>query len=332
MKVDCHVHLICLSKESGGYTRLGWFRNLMKPVLARRLKIVPAETDADRELLYTAVLADFVRHSELDRAVLLAFDEVYRKDGTRDEQRSRFYVPNDYVRDTAARHPDTFWFGASVHPYRPDAVDCLEKVREEGAVLVKLLPNTHGYDPADKGLVSFYRALARLKLPLLQHAGYEHTIPTQEQSYGDPERLRLALDEGVTVVVAHAGSAGRMHRQETFGTFLRLAIEYPNCYGDTSALCNVWRSKYLKALLDPKMTARKYNVEVENPFEKMIHGSDFPIPITPSVLGRKVARGARLDIGDFSNPLAADIALKRRAGVPDACLTRGFDEVGIRPR
>lgn len=329
MKIDCHVHLLCLSEKSGGYTRLGWLRNLMKPLLARRLGVFPAESAEDKELLYIAVLSDLVRESELDRAVVLAFDEVYNKDGTRNEKLSRFFVPNDFARDATARHPNTFLFGASVHPYRPDALECLEKVKEEGAALVKLLPNTHGYDPADKGLLPYYKKLAALRLPLLQHAGFEHTIPTQNQAFGDPERLRVPLDEGVTVVVAHAGSAGMMHRKETFGTFLKLSVQYPNCFGDTSALCNIWRAKYLKELLHPEIMEKKYGVKIEYPFEKLIHGSDFPIPVTPLAHGQKAKTEALRSVGDKKNPLAVDIALKRTLGVPDACLTSAHEVLGI---
>ncbi len=329
MKIDCHVHLLCLSKKSGGYTRLGWLRNLMKPFLAKRLGVYPAKSAEDKELLYIAVLAEMTKEAGLDRSVLLAFDEVYRKDGTKDEKRSKFFVPNAFARDAADRHPDAFFFGASVHPYRPDALETLSKVREEGAVLVKLLPNTHGYDPADKGLIPYYRKLAELGLPLLQHAGFEHTIPTQDQTFGDPRRLHMALAEGVTVIVAHAGSAGAMHRTETFGDFLRLSAEYPNCFGDTSALCNVWRAKYLKELLRPNLLEKKYGVVLEDPFAKLIHGSDFPIPITPSAHSAKARAAARRLVPNPRNPLAMDIALKRALGVPEACLTRAFDALRI---
>jgi predicted TIM-barrel fold metal-dependent hydrolase len=329
MKIDCHVHLICLSEPSGGYMRFGWVRNFMKPFFARRLGIQSAKTPEDRDLLYAAVTASMVKESELDRAVVLAFDEVFQKNGERDERRSFYYVPNEYCKTVCDRHPAEFLFGASVHPYRRDALDRLEKVRKEGAVLVKLLPNSHGFDPGDKDLIPYYRKLKDLNLPLLAHAGFEHTIPISDQSFGNPERLRLPLEEGVTVIVAHAGSAGRLHFKETFGTFLKLQKEYPNCFGDTSALCNFWRAKYLKQLLDSKMLEQKYEVEMERPFDKLIHGSDFPIPITPGSFGNKHAKAARLQGPAAPNPLALDVALKREVGVPDECLTRAHDVLGI---
>lgn len=294
-----------------------------------RLGLGCAETDEDRELLYAAVTASMVAKSELDRAVVLAFDEVYQKNGSLNKKLSYMYVPNHYAYNVCGRHPKEFLFGASVHPYRPDALEQLEMVKENGAVLVKLLPNSHGFDPGDKDLVPYYQTLVRLKLPLLLHTGYEHTIPVLKQSFGDPQRYRLLLDEGVTLIAAHAGSAGRFHLKETFGSFLKLTASYGNCFGDTSALANYWRTKYLKELLNPELLKKKYNVELERPFDKLIHGSDFPIPVTPFFVGRKEAKAAKEAVRNNPNPLALDIAIKRAIGVPDSCLTRAYELLKI---
>ena len=58
-------------------------------------------------------------------------------------------------------------FGASVHPYRKDAVAELERCVAAGAVLLKWLPITQGFNPADPRCFPFYEALAHHKLPLL---------------------------------------------------------------------------------------------------------------------------------------------------------------------
>jgi len=50
-------------------------------------------------------------------------------------------------------------------------------------------------DPADVRCDRYYEALARLKLPLLTHAGAELAVTGgQMQDYGNPLRLRRALD------------------------------------------------------------------------------------------------------------------------------------------
>ena len=329
MKIDCHVHLFCLSKESGGRTRLGLLGDMARPIVARTLDIHHAKGDKDRESCYVDRLVEQVNTSELDRVVLLSFDKIYAKDGTVFEKKTRFHVPNRYTKQAVDRHPGVFLFGASVHPYRQDAVDALHRVKAEGAVLIKLLPNTHNFDPADNALVPYYRALADLHLPLLVHGGYEHTIPVSNQQFGDPARFRLPLDTGVTVIIAHGGSAGRFHLRETFGAALQLISTYPNCFGDTAALCNYWRSHYLSALKSPDLLERKYGVRMADPFKKFVHGSDFPIPIHPRFFGAGAARRLKDNPGVKSNRLQADIALKRILDIPESCLTRAFEKIGI---
>ena len=329
MKIDCHVHLFCLSEESGGYTRLGPLYRWLEPVVRRKLMVQAARTPREREHLHIQRIAEQVMDSELDRATVLAFDQVYCRDGSLDRRRSRYYVPNRFAKDAVRSYPEALLFGASVHPYRADALEKLAEVKAEGAVLVKLLPNSHGFDPADPALRPYFRTLADLKLPLLLHGGFEHTIPVSNQTFGDPTRFRSALDAGVTLIVAHAGSAGRFHRRETFGHFLKLLDTYSNCFGDTAALAAYWRSKYLGLLMDPEALERRFGAAVSNPFERLIHGSDYPIPISPRAFGRSVPRTLKSTLGNRQNLLQADVSLKRLVGVPDSCLERAHDVLGL---
>jgi uncharacterized protein len=291
------------------------------------LHLVSDPVKQDR--LYVERLAALVEESELDRVVLLAFDEIYDEKGKVDRDRTYLYVSNDYVRKVCDDRPDIFTFGASVHPSRNDALDELERVAQQGACLVKLLPNSQGFDPADPRFVGYWRKLADLDLPLLIHCGFEHTIPPIDQKLGDPVRVRSVLEEGVKVIVAHAGSSGKFHLHETFGDTLALLTKYQNCWCDTSALANFWRSKYLFELLDPPLLKRVYGVEIEDPFTRFIHGSDYPIPITPFAFIGRTNRAERRRISKLKNPLQMDIELKRLAGVPDECLTRTAEVLAL---
>ena len=58
---------------------------------------------------------------------LLAFDKNYNRDGTANLGKTEFYVPNDYVFAIATQYPDLFEPVISVNPYRPDALDELER-------------------------------------------------------------------------------------------------------------------------------------------------------------------------------------------------------------
>jgi predicted TIM-barrel fold metal-dependent hydrolase len=329
LKLDCHTHLVAANSPTDGYARAPLRRFAHERAMRWQLKLGRAVSLEEAAREYEERLAGWVRGSELDRAVVLAFDQIYREDGSADRGRTYLHIENDHVRDACARHPGTFLYGASVHPFRPDALEELERVREDGAVLVKLLPNSHGFDPADSRLAPYFRKLADLGLPLLCHCGYEHTIPVIDQRYGDPSRLSAALEQGVTVIVAHVGTAGLTHLRETFGAFLELLVKHPNCYGDTSALTNLWRSSFLPLLVDPERLARRFPVVPDDLPSRLVHGSDVPIPITPAALFRHVPSRVRRRLKKLANPLQLDIELKRHVGLPDACLTRASDALQI---
>jgi predicted TIM-barrel fold metal-dependent hydrolase len=329
VKIDCHTHLVVPTRGPRGYLS-GWLaRSPSFVVMKVALGLSGIKDPEAAYQLYLEQLANLVRTSELDRAVLLAFDEVYKPSGERDEKHTRFYVSNDAVIDAATAFPEAFLIGASVHPSREDACDELDRVADSGAVLVKLLPNSHGFDPMDARYTAYYRKLRQRRLALLVHAGYEHTIPAMDQRLGMPERLRRPLDEGATVIVAHCGSSGRLHTIETFPQTMALLRDYPNCWADSSALGNFWRSQYLEALLDPELMERRHGLRLDDPFAKIVHGSDYPIPLTPWSLRRALGRADRKAIAAVENPLQKDIEIKRRAGVPEDCLGRFARLAGI---
>ena len=102
---------------------------------------------------------------------LLAFDKNYRKDGSVNLEKTEFYVPNEYVFELAERYPDLFVPNISVNPYRPDAIEELEKWARRDARIVKWLPNAMGIDPSDPKCDSFYQKMKDLDLILLSHGG-----------------------------------------------------------------------------------------------------------------------------------------------------------------
>ena len=183
------------------------------------------------------------------KLVLLAFDQVYTESGDLALSRSSFYVPNAYAHAVAQRHPDRFEWAASIHPYRRDCVVALESAAGQGARAVKWLPAAMGIDPGSALCDGFYSALARLDLPLITHAGLERAVlGSDTQEYGNPLRLRRALDHGVRVVMAHCASMGQDRdldrgpngpMVDSFELFERM-MEVPRfvgkLFGDLSAL------------------------------------------------------------------------------------------------
>jgi hypothetical protein len=202
------------------------------------------------------------------KAVLLGMDGVYTQDGRLNQQATEFLISNDYVLKQAREFPNDFFAGVSINPQRIDAIEELHRCAEAGAVLVKVLPNAQQFDPGLSRYQKFYRALASLGLPLLSHVGYEFSLIGKDQSLGDPNRLRAALEEGATVIAAHACSYGLMVYEKFFPTLLEFVKHYPNFFADVSALTLPNRLKMLLKL--------RRHPEI---FDRLIFGTDYPLSV-----------------------------------------------------
>jgi predicted TIM-barrel fold metal-dependent hydrolase len=314
MIIDCHVHAIAATPGHGGvsdYLLRRWNIRLLRWLMGVRGRDAHTlETQAEARLLETINAT-----SGLDAVVVLALDAVYDRDGNRDEANTHFYVANDYVAELASRNPKIL-FGASVHPYRKDAVAELERCVGRGAVLLKWLPVVQNFNPADERCFPFYEALAHHRLPLLCHTGGERMLPNLNTEVEDPMLLVPALERGVTVIAAHCGTRDRSTHRDYTPAFLRLTHEYERLYGDTAALNLPTRSyAYDKLLSDPVVRA------------KLVHGSDWPVPsIPPRRIGLWNATQMLLREGNW---LQRDVEIKRRLGLDDAYWHRAATVLGL---
>lgn len=304
MIVDCHVHTAALLP---GHGRISTRQreSLSFRWLRRQLRIDPALDDAATEsALEAALLATIAGTPELDAVVVLAFDAVYAEDGQVDERSTHLYVSNDYIAALAARNSRVL-FGASIHPYRRDAVAEIERCVAAGAVLCKWLPITHRIDPTHPRCLPFYEALAHYRLPLLSHTGWEHTLPRLDRMVAAPLQLVPALDRGATVIAAHCGTGPVPGQGSYLGQFMRLARDYERLYGDTAAmnLPNRWGD--YEALLGDDVVR-----------QKLLHGSDWPIPGYPRPW-RHGWRGSRALMRE-TNQLRRDLLIKQALGFDDA--------------
>jgi hypothetical protein len=159
-------------------------------------------------------------------------------------------------------------------------------------------------------------------LPLISHAGDEHASKGAGlQDLGNPLRLRRALDQGVTVVVAHCATQGtgidldqgpHARGVENYQLFARMMAkpQYThNLYGDISALTQINRMRYLKPLL-----ART------DWHARLLNGSDYPLPgVMPLFSVKRIAASGLipedavvpLNILRQHNALLFDFVLKR---------------------
>jgi uncharacterized protein len=294
MRVDLHVHLA--ADAPAGQLSSRFRRSLAFRVLRS------AAPGPDPGQAYQRVLRQAIESSRLlDAAVLLALDRPYSEVGL--PLPADLYLPNS----TAAalcRGTRQFKLGASVHPYRPDALEALEEAVALGAVLLKWLPNTQGIDPASPRCRAFYTRLRELSLPLLSHTGREHTLGASNQDLGDLRRLEPALDAGVTVIAAHAGTGGRARPSE----IAALAERHDNLFLECSALWTPARYGGMREMLRvPELRSR------------WVYGSDYPVPILwPPCGGRAVIRARR-----ERNPLDRRVRMAEALGVPAEAFTRG---------
>ena len=315
MILDCHVHISAATPAHGGLSE-----RLQKSLAFRfmrwRLGAVGYDESTERQLERTLVKT-IGETERLDAAVVLAFDAVYDKDGRRDDANTHFHVTNDYVIELARRHPKVL-FGASVHPYRADAVAEVERCVAAGAVLMKWLPITQNMNPADARCVPFYEALAHHRLPLLSHTGGERSLPTLDASVADPRLLEPALARGVTVIAAHCGTRSAPGETDFCPEFMDMCRRHEHFYGDTSALSLPTRAYAYERVLRDR-TVR----------EKLVHGSDWPIPALPPVMSLNWRES--LTVMRESNWMRRDVLIKERLGFDDAYWHRAAKVLRMKP-
>jgi uncharacterized protein len=256
------------------------------------------------------------------KAMVYAFDYAHNEQGQRALEHSTFYVPDSYARDVARNHPARFEWVASIHPYRADALDALARAKAEGARAVKWLPAAQGMDPSRAQCKAYYKALAQHQLPLIVHAGKELAVKGPDtQSFGNPLRLRPALDEGVTVIVAHCASLGtdidldqgaNGPEVDAFELFKRVfdTPAYKNTLlTDLSAVTQMNRMDVLPALL----TRTDWH-------PRLLNGSDYPLPgVMPLYSLEKMVEASLLEKSDVPllrtirehNSILFDFVLKR---------------------
>ena len=320
-RIDMHVHMVGNGVAgSGGWLRLsGWHRFLAK-FMVRQLGFPARVIDEDLETIYSQHLLKLVRESSLDAVVLLAHERVHDPDGTPRDDLGSMYVPNEVVLDLAAKHPE-FLAGVSIHPARRDAMAELDRCLERGAVLMKCLPNCQNIDPSDERYRPFWMRMAAARLPLLAHTGGEHTVPIVNAKLADPKLLRLPLECGVAVIAAHCATKSGPFDHDYFEDWVKMLAEFPNLYGDISAMVSLNRSGHLNECSRPELASR------------ILHGSDFPVPVLghrlwlSGLLKRKTFR----EIQNIANPLERDWRFKHALGFTEEARTRATQLLRLEP-
>ena len=252
---------------------------------------------------YVDVLQKQLQGSGLDQIVLLAQDAVYDRTGRRDEGRTHFYIPNDYLFDVVSREPAQLLPCVSINPDRRDCVAELERCHSRGARILKIHPPIQGVDVADRKHTRFFARCAALDMIVMVHTGHEHSAPIIDKTLADPLKLELALEEGCTVVACHCGTGWPDEEPDFFPGFVRMVRRYEHLWGDTAVLGTANRVGAVKRLLEHK-----------DLLPRMLHGSDFPFPSSPFAFRGLLGLQRALEIQSEKNFLKRDLALKAALG------------------
>jgi uncharacterized protein len=308
LRIDCHVHIVGDGSSGSGCIVNG--KGLRARYMLYQIGLPQSALRNNLDKLYIERLAEMVSQSSIDAVMTLAHDRAYDQYGRVMEGVSPFYVPNNYVLSLSKEY-GFFLPAVSIHPARLDAMDELDRCIEDGALMLKCLPNCQNINCCDRRFTPFWLKMAKAGVVLLAHTGGELTLPVVAPQFASPEILRLPLECGVTVIAAHAATNTFLDRNY-LPELKRMLAEYPNMYADNSALILPFRAQHLRECLEPEVSAR------------MVYGSDFPVPIT----GRWLALRGLIDWNTFrriersANILERDYQLKRAVGFPEETFTR----------
>jgi len=325
---DVHTHLIGVGDSNSGIYIHPSMQDMFSPFQYVRyifyMNAACAENvdGIDRGYVNTLMrlMNDFPNGA---KSMLLAFEYHYDDGGQRNKDKSPFYTPNTYAQSVAEQNSARFDWIASIHPYREDSVSALESAIQHGAKAVKWLPPVMGIDPSSEKCDRFYSALTKYNMPLLTHAGDEHAFDNVDaQHYGNPLRLRRALDHGVRVIVAHCASEGlgvdldkgaNAPKISNFDLFARMMSEkkYEKVlFGEISAMTQLNR-------VGPALQAVLTRDDWQH---RLLNGSDYPLPgvmplfstLTMSSLGY-IPQSAVKPLEEIRryNPMLYDFVLKR---------------------
>jgi predicted TIM-barrel fold metal-dependent hydrolase len=313
--VDMHCHIAGLGAGgSGCFVSPRLQHNWRFDIYLRSFGVSKKEIIEHGDGIVADRISQSVAQSRyVSKVVLLALDGVIGSDGQLDTNRTEVYVPNEFVADVCQRHTNLL-FGASVNPYRKDALARLDWARNHGAVLVKWIPPIMEIDPSDPELIPFYRKLVELHLPLLSHTGEEKSFSRADENFGDPEKLRLPLSLGVTVIAAHIASSEKYHGERGTDRLAHLMREFPNLYTDISALTQINKPGVLReALTRPEFSGR------------LLYGTDFPLINTALVspwYSFHLSLRQKWTIWRTKNPWDRDVMIKHELGTPTDAFAR----------
>lgn len=323
---DMHVHLISRDIHES------WL-NPWRPIRHGRthvyLSAAGVQMNDSLEVDYVQRLIDLIEAFPIrGKFYLYALDWHCCSEGRIAPDQTPLRVANEQMMNVVAQRPDLFVPVISIHPYRDDAVEQLERFADQGVRHVKWLPNAMGIDPSSEQCARFYEAIRQHEMVLLTHTGRESAIEATDQNLGNPLLLRKPLEMGVNVVALHSASDGididhddpSGQRVASFDLFMRLMDEprYEGLlFGEASTMT------FTRHLDRPLRTLLKR----QDLHDRWVNGSDYPMcAVNAAISTSRLARlgfitreqARQLDEIYNYNPLLFDFVVKRTVRHPDS--------------
>ena len=296
--VDIHMHLLSSEvKLDRLYDKLA-VRLFAKKLGADAKALLNSPYEA-----YCDTVIERIRESEhMEKAVIFGVDARVDESGKELHRDTTVCASNEDLLKLYRRAPDVIVPFISVNPLRPDALDLVQKYADLGFKGVKFLQNYWNVDTREKRFKPFFRKLHELKLPLIVHIGSESSVESHK-ACECIEMLDGPLDEGVTTIAAHMAleyspksilkdlSKNPADFNSGYHRLLEMLKSRDNLYADVSAILTPVRAKAL-----PHLSRQK---EIH---EKLLFGTDFPVPFTTVLNSHDLSFRKRLELNRVKNP------------------------------
>ena len=298
--IDIHSHLLSPKVQ---FNRL--YDRITIHFFAKSLGVDPQQLRDQPYETYVDAMAKSIRESNyVDKACLFGVDVRLDEKGQEIDRDPTVCALSDDVVAVANKYPDQFIPFFSINPRRMDALEEIDRQIENGCKGAKFLQNYWGVDLNDESFIHYYEKLKQLDIPLIIHVGSEYSIDSFTE-YESTDMLRLPLETGVNVIAAHMG-LGRINYKLCFWRnlsknpeyfdkdyyrLLEMLEQHPNLYADISAILAPMRARALRHLSQQTQV-----------HEKILFGTDYPVPFTVGMNSYDLPKEQRNVIGKIANP------------------------------
>jgi len=296
--IDIHTHLLSSEVKFDRF-----YDKLAIRFFAKKFGMDPKALMQNPYEAYVEGLTNNARNSQyVKKMVLFGVDERVDDEGCCVHKDLTVCATNDDLLAVYIKHPDVVIPFFSINPKRPNALELIDKYVALGFKGAKFLQNYWNVDTSEARYRPYFEKLARLNIPLIVHVGNESSI----HSYKVCETLEMLdapLAAGVTVIAAHMAlsydsfglrkmfSRNPKYFNEEYFRLLEMLKEHDNLYADISALLTPIRAKALKHL------SQQYDVH-----EKLLFGTDFPVPFLTLLNSYDLPYKKRFEVGKEKNP------------------------------